>query len=151
MRMTVQLVSWRSTFAQLFTLIPLNLNHFSRSNVSELLRKAKFILATFILRSSLFHVRSRVRSHVRVRTHVRDIRTWACPNPCPCPKSWLGQCPCPSPCPNSRKSCVRVRVCFGHGLGHELMSELVSMSVHLCYDPYYIVGSHIRVWSLVSG
>ena len=28
-----------------------------------------------------------------------------------------------------KKSCVRVRVCFRHGLGHELMSEVVS--VHL--------------------
>ena len=26
----------------------------------------------------------------------------------------------------------RAIVCFGHGLGHELMSELVSVSVHLC-------------------
>ena len=30
-----------------------------------------------------------------------------------------------------KKSCIRARVCFGHGLGHELMSEVVS--VHLCY------------------
>ena len=39
MRMTVQLVSWRSTFAWLFTLIPLNFNHFSRSNISEFLKR----------------------------------------------------------------------------------------------------------------
>ena len=35
-----------------------------------------------------------------------------------------------SPRPNSfpkLKCCVRVRVCFGHGLGHELMSEVVSV------------------------
>ena len=32
-----------------------------------------------------------------------------------------------------KKSCVSVRVCFGHGLGHELMSELVSVSVHLWF------------------
>ena len=29
-----------------------------------------------------------------------------------------------------RKSCVRVRVCFGHGFGHGLMSEVVSVSAH---------------------
>ena len=59
-------------------------------------------------------------------------KSWLCPSPCPnlSPKSWLF--PCPSPWPKSQKSHVRVWVCFGHGLGHELMSEL--LSVHLWFE-----------------
>ena len=35
-----------------------------------------------------------------------------------------------------KKSCVRVPVCFGNGLGHELMSEVVSVSVHICSEQF---------------
>ena len=67
---------------------------------------------------------------------------------CPSPKSWLYLCPnpsprfkglvCLSPCPKSfpgpvSKSCVRVRVCFGHGLGNKPMSDVLSVSVQLCF------------------
>ena len=47
-----------------------------------------------------------------------------------------------------KKSCVRVRVCFGHGLGHEFMSEVVSVSVHLWSDYFLkICGPDPRISS----
>ena len=66
-------------------------------------------------------------------TCLRSFRTCPCPKlniSDWCPKSWL--CPCPSPWPKFQRSHVRVWVCFGHGLGHELMSEL--LSVHLWFE-----------------
>ena len=70
-----------------------------------------------------------------------------CPSPNPCPKSWS----CPCPCPKSQKSCVLVRVCFGHGLGQELVCEVASVSVHLCNESLHIESFYFRLLSVVNG
>ena len=60
-----------------------------------------------------------------VRVRVRGFWT------CPCPNKSFVQVRVRVRVRSSKKS---QKVCFGHGLEHELMSELVSASVHLCLE-----------------
>ena len=64
--------------------------------------------------NSCLYQKPRVRVRIRVGTHIRTYVQIRVRNQC------------------SKKSHIRIRVRFGEGLGHELMNEFVSVSVHLC-------------------